>query len=260
MGWGTRHGVLVEVTAQGAPQAASKTQQQCLVKSVSSPQALSARKRSGGVYPFDREAQPHSFEDGRQAAESRISLLRQGAVKLGRIQVGFLRYALHPAKGFGHLTQRDEKFSLFAVFKNAIQQFQRISGIFLNSSAMASSCVLSFIARFSFASPANIRKRGRCPYPGPACRLHRTTGRPGFRRSRNTPCILVQRQYVVPIPRRGKTCGPRSSPTRSYCFAGQGQSWLWCREACDANRSKCLSPLGLGSGVFQARTYIRRRG
>ena len=37
MGWGTRHGVLVEVTAQGAPQAASKTQQQCLVKSVSSP-------------------------------------------------------------------------------------------------------------------------------------------------------------------------------------------------------------------------------
>jgi hypothetical protein len=86
---------------------------------------------SGGVSAFDGEAETHDFEDGGEAAEGGIAFLREGAIELGRVEVCLLGYTLDSAKGFGHLTQGDEKLSLLAVFEDVVQEFERVGGVFL---------------------------------------------------------------------------------------------------------------------------------
>jgi hypothetical protein len=45
--------------------------------------------------------------------------------------LAFSATGLHAAKGFGHLAQSDQQFALFAVFKNAVQQLQRVGRVLL---------------------------------------------------------------------------------------------------------------------------------
>ena len=89
------------------------------------------RNCSGGVDTLDGEAETHGFEDGGEAAERGVSLFGQGAIKLGRVEVGFLGYALDSSEGFCHLAKGDEELSLFAVFEDAVQEFEGVGGVFL---------------------------------------------------------------------------------------------------------------------------------
>jgi hypothetical protein len=52
---------------------------------------------------------------------------------------------LRSAKGFGHLAQDDQQFALLAVFEDAVEQCLRVVGVALETSAMASSWLLSGI-------------------------------------------------------------------------------------------------------------------
>src|ERR1017187_10509449 len=89
------------------------------------------RNCSGGVDTLDGEAEAHGLEDGGEAAERGVSLFGQGAVELSWVEVGFLGYALDSSEGFCHLAKGDEELSLLAVFEDAVQEFECVSGVFL---------------------------------------------------------------------------------------------------------------------------------
>src|SRR5215469_11699220 len=76
------------------------------------------------------QAQTHSLQNRRKAAEFRIPLRRERAVELCWIEASLVGNSLYTSKRLRHLTQCDQQLGLVAIPKNVVEQFQGVFRVF----------------------------------------------------------------------------------------------------------------------------------